>query len=65
VVEVTGTRLAYEARAADGSAALLVALNLDDGPWSFTPPAGARLVASQGGPAADGVAGRGWAVWEL
>ncbi|MBD3778898.1 MAG: DUF3459 domain-containing protein [Micrococcales bacterium] len=64
VVEVTGTRLAYESRAADGSAALLVALNLDDEEWPFAPPAGARPVASEGAPGASGVAGRGWAVWE-
>ncbi|QZN85113.1 alpha-amylase family protein [Cellulomonas sp. C5510] len=65
VVEVTGTHLAYESRAADGAATLLVALNLDDDPWPFAPPAGARLVASDGGPATGGVGGRCWAVWEV
>lgn len=65
VVEVTSTRLAYEARAADGTAALLVALNLDDEPWPLAVPAQARPVAAEGAGATAGVAGRGWAVWEL
>lgn len=65
VVEVTSTRLAYEARAADGTAALLVALNLDDEPWPLAVPARARPVAAEGAAAGGGVAGRGWAVWEL
>lgn len=75
VVEVTGTHLAYQARAADGTAALLVALNLDDAPWALTAPAGARVVADD---ATTGLAtprqpggdtlelpARGWAVLEV
>ncbi|WP_454049737.1 alpha-amylase family protein [Cellulomonas sp. Marseille-Q8402] len=63
VVEVTNEHLAYEARAADGSAGLLVALNLAAEPWSPDVPAGARAVA--GTAAGAGVPARGWAVWEL
>lgn len=70
VVEVTNTRLAYETRPAgatsDGTGpALLVALNLDDEPWSPTVPTGARTVAAADPTTDEGVAGRGWAVWEL
>lgn len=76
VVEVTNTRLAYEARASDGSgAALLVALNLDDAPWRLDAPAGAVVAAhadpavapgTQRGPGASvDVPGPGWVVLEV
>lgn len=71
VVEVTNTRLAYEARAADGSAALLVALNLDGAPWAAPVPPGAVVAAAsdpgtQPGPGTSvDVPGPGWVVLEL
>lgn len=71
VVEVTNTRLAYEARAADGSAALLVALNLDGTPWAAAVPPGAVVAAAsdpgtQPGPGTSvDVPGPGWVVLEL
>ena len=45
VVEVTNDRLVYQARAADGDDALLVALNLAAEPWAVEVPAGARPAA--------------------
>jgi cyclomaltodextrinase len=76
VVEVTNTRLAYEARASDGSgAALLVALNLDAGPWALAVPAGASVAAHADPAVAPGtrpgpgssvdVPGPGWVVLEV
>ncbi|MFF1528063.1 alpha-amylase family protein [Cellulomonas sp. NPDC058312] len=75
VVEVTNTRLAYEARPAgatsDGTGpALLVALNLDAGTWSLATPDGARVVAQDGPGTTErdhvvDVAPLGWVVLEV
>jgi cyclomaltodextrinase len=78
VVEVTNTRLAYEARPADDAPGprLLVALNLDDAPWPLPVPAGdaapARTAAASHpvpGTTARGhvvdVPPRGWVVLEI
>lgn len=70
VVQVTNTRLAYEARSAVDDAVLLVALNLDPETWQLPVPGGATVLAAsdptvpataERGPVVD-VAPLGWVV---